>query len=82
MLEGTIEEQTHQVMKNLKVILEAAGVTFSDVVKTTIYLTDMSVYAKVNEVYGSYFIEPFPARETVCVQSLPGRQFRDKYGCH
>ena len=71
LLEGTIEEQTHQIMKNLKAVLEATGVTFNDVVKTTIYVTDMSVYAKVNEIYGSYFIEPFPARETVCVQSLP-----------
>lgn len=71
LLEGTIEEQTHQVMKNLKAVLETAGVTFNDVVKTTIYVTDMSVYVKVNEVYGSYFVEPFPARETVCVKSLP-----------
>ena len=71
LLEGTIEEQTHQVMKNLSAVLKAAGVTFNDVVKTTIYVTDMSVYAKVNKVYGSYFVEPFPARETVCVQSLP-----------
>jgi 2-iminobutanoate/2-iminopropanoate deaminase len=71
LIEGEIEEQTHQVMKNLQAILGAAGVTFSEVVKTTIYVTDMSVYPKLNEVYGSYFTEPFPARETVCVQSLP-----------
>lgn len=71
LLEGTIEEQTHQIMKNLKAILESVGVTFSDVVKTTIYVTDMSVYSKVNEVYGSYMTEPFPARETVCVKELP-----------
>ena len=71
LLEGTIEEQTHQVMKNIRAILEAAGVTFNDVVKTTIYVTDMSVYARVNEVYGSYFLRPFPARETVCTQPLP-----------
>jgi 2-iminobutanoate/2-iminopropanoate deaminase len=71
LLEGSIEEQTHQVMKNLKAILEAAGVTFGDVVKTTIYVTDMSLYGKINEVYGSYFSEPFPARETVCVKELP-----------
>lgn len=71
LLEGTIEEQTHQVMKNLKAILEAAGVTFADVVKTTIYVTDMSSYGKINGVYGSYFSEPFPARETVCVKELP-----------
>lgn len=71
LLEGTIEEQTHQVMKNLKAILEAAGATFDDVVKTTIYVTDMANYGKVNEVYGSYFKEPYPARETVCVKELP-----------
>ena len=71
LLEGTIEEQTHQIMKNLDAILEAAGVTFMDVVKTTIYVTDMSIYSKINEVYGSYMTEPFPARETVCVKELP-----------
>ncbi|MFA4820403.1 MAG: Rid family detoxifying hydrolase [Candidatus Aenigmatarchaeota archaeon] len=71
MLEGSIEEQTHQIMKNLKVILEAASVSFEQVVKTTIYVTDMSIYGKVNEVYGSYFSAPYPARETVCVKELP-----------
>jgi 2-iminobutanoate/2-iminopropanoate deaminase len=71
LLEGSIEEQTHQVMKNLKAILEAAGTTFNDVVKTTIYVTDMSLYGKINETYGSYFSEPFPARELVCVKELP-----------
>lgn len=71
LLEGTIEEQIHQIMKNLQAILEAAEVTFSDVVKTTIYLTDMSLYGKVNEIYGSYFSDPFPAREAVCVKELP-----------
>lgn len=71
LLEGTIEEQTHQVMKNLQAILEEAGVNFQDVVKTTIYVTDMANYGKINEVYGSYFSDPFPARETVCVKELP-----------
>lgn len=71
LLEGTIEEQTHQVMKNLKAILEEAGCSFADVVKTTIYVTDMADYGKINEVYGSYFSEPFPARETVCIKELP-----------
>lgn len=71
LLEGTIEEQTHQVMKNLEAILESAGVTFDNVVKTTIYVTDMSVYSKINEVYGSYFKNIFPARETVAVLALP-----------
>lgn len=71
LLEGTIEEQAHQVMKNLKAILEAGGASFNDVVKTTIYVTDMANYAKISEVYGSYFKEPYPARETVCVKELP-----------
>lgn len=71
LLEGTIEEQIHQVMKNLESILEAAGAEFADVVKTTIYVTDMAIYGKVNEIYGSYMSEPYPARETVCVKELP-----------
>ena len=71
LLEGSIEEQAHQVMKNLKAILESAETSFSDVVKTTIYVTDMSLYGEINKVYGSYFSEPFPARETVCVKALP-----------
>lgn len=71
LLDGTIEEQVHQVMKNLRAILEAAGVSFADVVKTTIYMTDMSLYGDVNKVYGSYFSEPYPAREAVCVKELP-----------
>lgn len=71
LLEGTIEAQIHQIMKNLQAILEAAGVNFSNVVKTTIYVTDMSIYGKVNEIYGSYMSGPFPAREVVCVKELP-----------
>ncbi|MBI2337657.1 RidA family protein [Candidatus Daviesbacteria bacterium] len=71
LLEGSIEEQTHQVMKNLQAILESAGVSFAGVVKTTIYVTDMGNYGKINEVYGSYFSDPYPARETVCVKELP-----------
>ncbi|MBU1104597.1 hypothetical protein KJ664_01705 [Patescibacteria group bacterium] len=71
MLEGTTEEQIHQIMKNLQAILEEAGVNFSNVVKTTIYVTDMSIYGKVNEVHGAYMSDPFPAREVVCVKELP-----------
>jgi len=71
LLEGTTEEQVHQIMKNLQAILEAAGVSFADVVKTTIYMTDMSFYGDVNKVYASYFSEPYPAREAVCVKELP-----------
>jgi 2-iminobutanoate/2-iminopropanoate deaminase len=71
LLEGTIEEQTKQIMKNLEEVLKNAGATFKDVVKTTIYTTDMTIYGKINEVYGSYLTEPYPARETVCVRELP-----------
>lgn len=71
LLEGTIEEKTHQIMQNLKAVLEKAGASFDNVVKTTIYVTDLSVYGKINEVYGDYLKEPYPARETVCVKALP-----------
>lgn len=71
LLEGNIEEQTHQIMKNLEAIFKEAGVTFNNVVKTTIYVTDMSLYGKINKVYGSYMTDPFPAREVVCVKELP-----------
>lgn len=71
LLEGTMEEQIHQIMKNLSAILEEAGVSFADVVKSTIYITDMSLYKIVNEIYGSYFSAPYPAREVVCIRELP-----------
>lgn len=71
LLEGTIEEQIHQIMKNLEAILEAGGVSFSDVVKTTIYTTDMSLYGTINTIYTRYMKDPFPAREAVCVKELP-----------
>ena len=71
LLEGSIEEQIHQIMKNLQAILEEAGVSFSDVIKSTVYVTDMEIYKTVNEVYGRYVPEPFPAREVICVKELP-----------
>ena len=71
LLEGTIDEQVHQIMKNLSAILDQAGCGFQDVVKTTIYMTDMSLYQAINEVYGGYFSDPYPAREAVCVKELP-----------
>lgn len=71
LVEGSIEDKTHQVMKNLQAILEAAGVSFDHVVKSTIYVTNMEIYGKVNEVYASYLNEPYPAREVVCVAALP-----------
>jgi 2-iminobutanoate/2-iminopropanoate deaminase len=66
-----LREETHQVMHNLKAILQEAGMDFSNVAKTTIFLTDMNRFAEVNEVYGKYFDGNFPARETVQVSALP-----------
>lgn len=66
-----ITEETHQVMHNLKAVLNEAAMTFENVVKTTIFLSDMSLFTEVNEVYGKYFNGSFPARETVAVKGLP-----------
>jgi len=66
-----IQEETYQVMQNLKAILQEAGMTFSDVLKTTIFITDMNQFGLVNEAYGKYFETDFPARETVQVSALP-----------
>jgi 2-iminobutanoate/2-iminopropanoate deaminase len=68
---GSVQEEARQVMHNLKVILEAAGMSFNHVVKSTIFLTDMHRFGEVNEVYGSFFETDFPARETVQVSALP-----------
>ncbi len=66
-----VTDETNQVMNNLEAILKEAGMTFSNVVKTTIFLTDMALFTKVNEVYGKFFADEFPARETVAVKGLP-----------
>lgn len=66
-----IESETHQVMKNLKAILEAANMDFSNVVKCTIFLKDMNQYSSINEVYQKYFKQNPPAREAVQVSELP-----------
>ena len=66
-----IQEETHQVMHNLKAILKEAGMNFNNVVKTSIFITDMNRFAEINEVYGKYFESDFPARETVQVSALP-----------
>ena len=68
---NTIQEEATQVMENLKAILTAANITFANVVKTTIFLSDMGLFAQVNEIYGSYFAGDYPARETVAVKTLP-----------
>ena len=71
-LNSTIEEETDLVMNNLKAILETAQMTFKNVVKTSIFLSDMNDFAKVNDVYGRYFDNDFaPARETIAVKALP-----------
>ena len=69
--EGDIAVQTRQVLQNMEVMLNAAGLDFSHVVKTTIYLTDMADFSVVNDLYGSRFTEPFPARACVAVAGLP-----------
>ena len=66
-----VASETKQVMKNLQAILSEAGIGFRNVVKTTIFLSDMSLFASVNEVYGSFFKDNYPARETVAVKGLP-----------
>jgi len=78
MVPGTTElvgadlaEQTHQVFKNLQSVAEASGGGLNDIVKLTIYLTDLSAFAIVNEIMASYFIEPYPARATIEVSALP-----------
>jgi 2-iminobutanoate/2-iminopropanoate deaminase len=68
---GDIAAQARQSLENLKTILEAAGLGFADVVKTTIFLTNMGDFAAVNEVYKTYVAEPYPARSTIAVAALP-----------
>jgi 2-iminobutanoate/2-iminopropanoate deaminase len=68
---GTIGEETHRVFENLRAILAAAGATFDHVVKTTVYLADMRDFAAMNEVYGTYFSHPAPARATIQAAGLP-----------
>ena len=70
-ISGDIQAEAHQSMKNLGAILSEAKLTFEHVVKTTIFLSDMNLFAQVNEVYGSYFKGDYPARETVAVKGLP-----------
>jgi 2-iminobutanoate/2-iminopropanoate deaminase len=70
-VDESIEDETHQVMKNLSEVLKAAGMNFSNIVKTSIFLDDMDSFARVNEVYGQYFEKDYPARETVAVRTLP-----------
>jgi reactive intermediate/imine deaminase len=68
---GGIEAQIHQVFKNLQTVAQAAGGSLREVVKVTIYMTDLNEFAKVNEIMGQYFVRPYPARATVGVSALP-----------
>lgn len=71
LIAGGIDQETEQVMKNIEKLLKHSGYSFSEVVKTTIFLSDMRHFADVNKVYGSFFKGDFPARETVAVLGLP-----------
>jgi 2-iminobutanoate/2-iminopropanoate deaminase len=70
-VDGDVSAQTRRVFDNLGAVLKAANLSFADVVKTTVFLADMNDFAAMNEVYGKYFSEPYPARATVQVARLP-----------
>jgi 2-iminobutanoate/2-iminopropanoate deaminase len=70
-VDGDVAAQTRRVFDNLEAVLAAANLSFANVVKTTVFLADMNDFAAVNEVYGKYFSEPYPARATVQVARLP-----------
>ena len=69
--EGGIQAQTSQSLRNVQAILAAAGLSLANVVKTTVFLSDMGDFAAMNEVYAAFFAEPFPARSAVAVKALP-----------
>jgi 2-iminobutanoate/2-iminopropanoate deaminase len=71
LVEGTIEQETRQVLKNLAAVLAAEGLGLDAVVRTTVYLTDLADFPRVNQTYAEFFVEPFPARATVQVAALP-----------
>lgn len=71
MIEGTVEDKLAQIMNNISAILNAAGATLNDIVKVTIYVTDMAQMPALNAVYPTYFNGPLPAREALCVKELP-----------
>ncbi len=71
MVEGSVKEKVDQIMQNIAAILKATDTTLDNIVKVVIYVTDMAQMPELNEVYPTYFTEPFPVREAVCVQALP-----------
>ena len=70
-VEGGIKEQTRQSLTNVKAILEEAGLTMANVIKTTVFMADMNDFAEMNAVYAEFFVEPYPARSAVAVKTLP-----------
>ncbi|MEE1091668.1 MAG: RidA family protein [Prevotella sp.] len=70
-VDGGIKEQTHQALTNASHIMQEAGLTLANVVKTTVFLSDMADFAAMNEVYATFFSQPFPARSAVAVKTLP-----------
>ncbi len=70
-VEGSVKEKINQIMQNIRAILETAGASLDDIVKVVIYVTDMSQMPELNEIYPTYFKEPYPVREAVCVKALP-----------
>ena len=71
MVEGSVKEKVDQIIQNIAAILKATDTTLDNIVKVVIYVTDMAQMPELNEVYPTYFTEPFPVREAVCVQALP-----------
>ena len=71
MVEGSVKEKVDQIMQNVSAILEAADASLDDIVKVVIYVTDMVQMPEINEIYPTYFKEPFPVREAIGVQALP-----------
>lgn len=71
MVPGGVPEQTEQCLRNVREVLSASGLTMKDVVKTTVFMTDLGQFAAMNEVYGKHFVSPYPARSTVQVAALP-----------
>ena len=71
LVEGGIKEQARQALKNIQAILQEAGLSMANVIKTTVFMADMNDFADMNAVYGEFFSEPYPARSAVAVKTLP-----------
>ncbi len=70
-IEGSVTEKVAQIMSNIEAVLQAAGASLNDIVKATIYVTDMAQMPELNQVWPTYFEQPLPAREAVCITALP-----------